>query len=282
LEEWKIMVRSTVRSTVWLAVGGAMILVAGAAKVEAQDDFRWSGRIEQGRTLEVRGISGNIRAVRASGTIAEVVAEKRGRSRDFEEVEIQVLEDEYGVVVCVRYGSWNRGDGACDDDHGDHRGEGRRRRNIDVSVDFEVRVPSGVEFIGGMVTGDVEVIDVESDVTATSVSGDIYVSTTEVAWGSTVSGSIDIEMGSTAWDDLHFSTVSGDITLSLPADVDTEVEFESLSGDFEADFDIDIESRRRRMVGSRLRGVIGEGGRRLSFNTVSGDVTLRRARGLVR
>ncbi len=89
-------------------------------------------------------------------------------------------------------------------------------------------------------------------------------------------------MGSTAWDDLHFSTVSGDITLSLPADVDTEVEFESLSGDFEADFDIDIESRRRRMVGSRSRGVIGEGGRRLSFNTVSGDVTLRRARGRVR
>ena len=270
------------RSLVWFVVGSVAVLLAGPATAEAQDDFRWSGRIEPGGTLEVRGISGNIRAVRAAGDVAEVVAERRGRSRDFEEVEIQVLEDEYGVVVCVLYGSWNRGDVACDHERGERGRDRRGRRSIDVSVDFEVRVPSGVEFVGGMVTGDVEVTDVESDVTATSVSGDVYVSTTEVAWGSTVSGSIDIEMGSTDWDDLHFSTVSGDITLLLPPGVDTEVEFESLSGDFEADFDVQIESRRRRMVGSRLRGVIGEGGRRLSFNTVSGDVTLRRARALVR
>ena len=93
-----------------------------------------------------------------------------------------------------------------------------------------------------------------------------------------MSGSIDIEIGSADWDDLSFSTVSGDITLSLPRGIDTEVEFESLSGDFSADFDVRIESQRDRWIGSRLRGTIGDGGRRLSFNTVSGDVRLRRAR----
>ena len=129
-----------------------------------------------------------------------------------------------------------------------------------------------------MVSGDVEARNLASEVTATSVSGDIYVSTTEVAWGTTVSGDIDIEMGSADWDDLHFSTVSGDITLSLPPGIDTEVEFESLSGDFRSDFDVRIVSRRDRWIGSRLRGTIGDGGRQLSFNTVSGDVRLREVR----
>jgi len=93
-----------------------------------------------------------------------------------------------------------------------------------------------------------------------------------------VSGSIDIEMGSSDWDDLRFSTVSGDITLSLPAGLDTEVDFVSMSGDFNADFDVTITSRRERRIGSRFSGTIGDGGRRLSFHTVSGDVRLRRAR----
>ena len=96
--------------------------------------------------------------------------------------------------------------------------------------------------------------------------------------GTTVSGTIDIEMGSDDWDDLHFSTVSGDITLFLPAGLDAEIEFESLSGDFRSDFDVEIESRRERWIGARMRGTIGDGGRQLSFNTVSGDVRLREAR----
>ena len=129
-----------------------------------------------------------------------------------------------------------------------------------------------------MVSGDVEARDLSSEVTATTVSGDIYISTTEVGWGTTVSGEIDIEMGSSDWDDLHFSTVSGDITLTLPPGLDTEVEFESLTGDFDADLDVRVESRRDRWIGSRFRGTIGDGGRQLSFNTVSGDVRLRQAR----
>ncbi len=260
-------------------VGVLMVTVASAG---AQENLEWSARMERGQTLEVIGISGDIRAVRAEGGTAAVTARKRGRRGDFEDVTIEVVEDGGHVVVCVLYDRGRRSRDSCDyNDRSDHwDGWGRRsgRRSIDVSVDFEVSVPAGVEFIGSMVSGDVEVRDVASEVTATSVSGDVYVSTTEVAWGTTVSGSIDIEMGSDAWDDLHFSTVSGDITLILPPGIDTEVEFESLSGDFRADFDVRIESRRDRWLGSRFRGTIGDGGRQLSFNTVSGDVRLREAR----
>lgn len=64
------------------------------------------------------------------------------------------------------------------------------RRSIDVEVDVEVQLPAGVEFIGSSVTGDVDVEDVRSDVSASSVSGDVFVSTSEVGRGSTVSGDV--------------------------------------------------------------------------------------------
>ena len=271
-----------VRRLVGVGLGMAVLVTSAAVQVQAQDDFEWSGRVAQGRTLEVRGISGNIRAVLASGDRAEVYAEKHGRSRDFDDVHIEVVEDGDGVIVCAIYGD-NRRD-SCGYDDDDDWSDRRGNRSINVSVDFEVRVPAGVEFIGAMVSGDVRAEDLESEVTATTVSGDVFVSTTEVAWGTTVSGEIEIAMGSSNWDDLHFSTVSGDITLFLPSGLDADVEFESLSGDFDSDFDVAVErqSRRRRTFGSRVRGTIGEGGRKLSFNTVSGDVTLRRARTQVR
>ena len=151
-------------------------------------------------------------------------------------------------------------------------------RSIDVEVDFEVQLPAGVEFIGTSVTGDVDVEDVRSDVSASSVSGNIYVSTSELGHGSTVSGDIEIEMGATDWRDLDFHTVSGDITLSFPDGLDADVSFESLSGDFDSDFELDVTRRRDRFIGSSIRATIGDGGRDLSFKTVSGDVRLRRSR----
>ncbi len=151
-----------------------------------------------------------------------------------------------------------------------------------MGVDFEVRVPAGVTFEGSTVSGDVEMRGLRSDVEASTVSGNVDVSTTGVARGSTVSGSLDIEMESLDWRRLEFSTVSGDITVSLPDGLDAQVEFESLNGDFDSDFSVAVERKRNRFIGSELSGIIGDGGRRLSFKTVSGDVELRRVRREVR
>lgn len=258
-----------------LALGA--FLATGAGVLQAQDAVtEWSGRISSGDFLEVRGISGDIRAVLASGATAEVVAEKRGRERDFDEVEIRIEEVRGGVVVCAVYHP-RAGETSCDqrDRDDDHD---RRRRNIDVSVDFEVRVPSGVEFIAAMVSGDIEADGLRSDVDASTVSGSVFVSTTGVGRGSTVSGEIEVEMQSNDWDELHYSTVSGDITIWMADNVDTDVEFESLSGDFRSDFDVTVRRSRDRFVGSEFSGTIGDGGRKLSFNTVSGDVRLKRLR----
>ncbi len=258
---------------------GVLATAAPALELTAQD-FEWNGRMSEGETLEVRGISGDVRATLASGSTAEVVATKRGRARDFDDVSIEVFEEGGVTVVCVIYNSRAR---SSDCDHGRSDDDERRSdRNIRVSVDFEVRVPEGVNFEGSTVSGDVEALGLRSDVEASTVSGSVDVSTTGVARGSTVSGSVDIEMGSLDWQRLEFSTVSGDITVSLPDGLDARIDFESLNGDFDSDFRVDVERMRDRFIGTQLSGTIGDGGRRLSFKTVTGDVELRRTRREIR
>lgn len=245
-----------------------------------EDSFQWAGGMSQGQTLEVKGISGSIRARLARGDRAEVVAHKRGNSQDFGEVAVEMEETPDGVVVCAVYGSWNHNKGHCaggsqsDPDWNRHRNV-----SIDVEVDYEVRVPAGVALQGSTVSGEVRAEGLRSDVEASSVDGSVKISTTGRARGNTVSGNLEIEMGDAGAGDMAFSTVSGDITLWLPADFGATLEFQSLSGAFHTDFDLALLRQRSRWIGSSIEGTIGGGGRRLSLETVSGDVEVRRRRG---
>jgi hypothetical protein len=268
--------RVTVASALVAVLAG---LSAGPEAALAQEPFEWSGDLSRDQFLEVKGIVGDVNATLAPGSRARVVARKHGDRRDFDEVQVRAVEERGGVVVCVIYGSWRFDNEGCDNGNWDDNDGRHHRQDIDVSVEFEVQVPSGVEFFGASVTGDVEAEGLESDVEASSVSGDVRVSTTGMVRANTVSGELDISMGSLDWDRLEFSTVSGDITLRLPDNLGAEVEFNSLSGDFRSDFDLDREDRdEHRWVGLDVSGIIGDGSRRLSMNTVSGDVELRRRR----
>ena len=270
-------------------VASALLVLAfaapsGGANLTAQEDtFEWSRGMGQGQVLEVRGIVGSIHAVLASGDRAEVVARKRGDRDDFGEVAIEVEELDDGFVICAVYGSWNHGEGRCLRDGRDRRDdedEGRHRDvDMDVDVEFEVRVPAGVEFQGNMVSGEIEARDLRSEVDVATVSGNIFVSSTEMVWANSVSGDIEVEMGAFDGGEMEFSTVSGDITLWLPDNFGADLDFNSLSGDLSSDFDLTVSSRRnRRWIGTDIEGTIGGGGRELSLNTVSGDVDLRRTR----
>lgn len=254
------------------ALAAAMALTAPLAAQDAR--VQWSAEMAEGRTLHVKGITGNITATAAAGPRAEVVATKRGDEDDFDAVHVVVVETAGDVTVCAVYrrvspDTCDRDEHEPDDDRGD--------RSIDVSVDFEVRVPAEVGFEGTMVSGDIRAEGLRSDVRARTVSGDVFVATSGIGWGKTVSGDIEVRMGSADFGDLDFATVSGDIVLHLPPGTGADVEFASLSGDFETDFPIEVSRRSGRFVGSELQGRLGSGGPRLTFKTVSGDVRLRRA-----
>lgn len=265
----------------WSAVA---LAAAAVAPLTAQDgDFEWRGDLEPGEVLEVKGITGSIQAVLASGRSARVTARKRGSESDFDEVEIRVVEDPDGITICAVYGDRGRDGSSCrtdwDDDDRDDRD--RRKKDVDVSVDYVVELPEGVDFYAAMVTGDVEVDDVRSDVNATSVTGDVVVSTTGSIEATSVSGDLDLRPGRVDRS-RRYRSVSGDITMRLPADLEADVTFESLSGDLDSDFELDVEDRDDRWIGSSISGTIGDGGPRLSFSTVSGDVRLLRDRARAR
>jgi Toastrack DUF4097 len=164
-----------------------------------QDSFRWQGRVDPGRVIEIKGINGDVDAQSASGGLIEVIAAKEGRRSDPRLVNIQVLEHADGVTICAVYPS--------DDPNRPNEckpGKGGRNniRNNDVKVDFAVRVPLGVRFTGRTVNGEVRVESLASDVQAATVNGSVRISTVGHAQA-----------------EIRAETVNGDISTDFPVSV---------------------------------------------------------------
>jgi hypothetical protein len=272
------------RSLSLLASIAAAALAATGLEAQNPNPFTWRGAVGQGKTLEVRGIQGWIRAERATGNQAEVTAQKTGDEDDPDDVRIEVIEDGEGVLICAVYPGRNN---RCGRD-GDHQ---RIRRHNDVEVQYTVRVPAGVDFVGSMVSGDVAAtglpgrVDVSSvsgsatatgiggPVSANSVSGDVELETASgEASGRSVSGSVRATVRGRGDRALRFSSVSGDVTLMLPRDLGADLELSTLSGELQSDYPVTVSGRFSRR---RMQARIGAGGRRLEVSTVSGDVRIR-------
>jgi hypothetical protein len=260
---------------------GTTLLVGSPTGVLAQSDFQWKGHLDQGKTIEIRGLKGDVRAVLATGPDVEVTAIKRARRSDPEEVEIKVMEHRDGVTICAIYPParrWRYRDRDYRDYGPNYCGPGESHSHTDdndVTVEFMVRVPAGVQFTGATVSGDIVVEALKSDVVATTVNGGVDLSTSGYAEAETVNGSIRASMQSTKWPDrLAFHTVNGGITLDLPGGIAADVEARTVNGEVSTDFPLTIQGR---FGPRRVSGKIGGGGPRLSLETVNGNIRLRKA-----
>lgn len=247
----------------------SLTLLAAAAPLAAQD-FRWHGALGSGKTLEIRGINGDVHATRTAAGEAEVTATKRAHRGNPDDVEIKVIEDGQGVLICAVYPS-RRSNRPNDcrrsggqNDTGDN----------DVEVTFEVKVPAGVAFEAATVNGNVTGRDLPADAELTTVNGDVDVEAGGVARATTVNGSIKARLGRADWKDrIEFTTVNGSIAVSLPANASAELEASTVNGAIDSDFPITV---RGRMNPRSLLGRIGEGGRDLKLTTVNGGITIRK------
>ncbi len=233
------------------------------------EDFEWRGRVDRGDVLEIKGVSGEVRAVRGSGNEVEVIAIRSARRSDPDEVSIEVIEHRGGVTLCALYPTPSnaRRDNECG--VGDE-GRMQTRRN-DTRVDWEIRVPAGVDFHVRNVNGDIEAMELESDVQVQTVNGDLNVSTTGTLEGSTVNGSIEAAFDRFT-QDATFETVNGQIDLDLADDVDAQVDASWVNGSFESDLPLRIRGR----IGRRsARGTLGDGGPELRLRTVNGSIQIR-------
>lgn len=242
-----------------------------------QDEFRWQGRVNAGQAIEIKGVNGNVRAEGYNGSQVEVVASKTARRSDTKSVEIRVLEHAGGVTICAVYPS---DDPSRPNDCQPGKSGNMNVRDNDVEVNFTVRVPAGVRFVGRTVNGEIEANRIGSDVDVSTVNGDINVSASGIAEAATVNGSIKAVMGSANWQsELRFNTINGSITLDFPSSLNADLRAETLNGDVTSDFPMNNQSTQedRRGRPKRVSATIGSGGHALVLKTINGDIRLQRA-----
>lgn len=235
-------------------------------------EFRWAGVVAAGRTVEIKGINGDIKAEPAAGAQVEVIAVKTARRSDPALVELRVLEHGDGVTICVVYPSDDPGNpNTCEPCPA-----GRMSvRDNDVKVDIRVNVPAGVNFNGKTVNGEIDARSISGNVDLSTVNGSIKISTSGYARAKTVNGEIAATLGNTDWlEKLEFKTVNGGITLDLPAHTSTDIKADTFNGSISSDFQLATVSR---MTKRHLSGTIGSGGRELILKTLNGSIKLRRA-----
>lgn len=244
---------------------------SAGTQIDNNEDLHWSWALAPGKTIEIKGVNGDVRARRATGNRVEVRAWKHARRSDPESVTIDIIEHDGGVTVCAVYPSSKFGSkNTCAPGESNHM----HVSNNDVVVDFEVLVPAGVGLVARTVNGSIEAESLEGPVLAHTVNGHVEVSTTKSAECTTVNGSITARLGSTGSDGLEFSTVNGSITLDLPGQVDADLHAATVNGAIETDFPITVSGTISR---HEIRGTIGKGGSRLQLETVNGSIRLRKS-----
>jgi hypothetical protein len=253
-------------------LGAAALALAPTGKAFAQrqsEKFDWHGRVEAGKTLEIRNVNGAIQAAPASGSEVVVTAVKSARRSDPSEVKIEVVPHDGGVTICAVYPSKDDRPNEC------RPGGGRNNtNNNDVEVEFTVQVPKGVALTAATVNGDVQVRDLADDVQANTVNGDVDVTAAGLVEGETVNGSVHVAMGRADWTGaMRFKTVNGSITVQVPASLSAVLDASTVNGDIKSDFPITVQGR---FGPRRLHGTIGDGGRQLQLETVNGGIEIRK------
>ena len=242
----------------------SLLAVAEAGSHRQGQSFQWSGRLDDGQTLSVRGINGSIDAELAPGREVVVEAEKWGGRSDPDRVKIEVTRDHDGVKICSRYPRrW--GGGLTDCNGFSNIG------NNDVQVRYHVRVPAGVTARFSTVNGGIEAVGLRGPVAARTVNGAVRLETSDEAEATTVNGSI-VARARPGHEDLSFRTINGSIRLELPADASAELHGRTINGSMSSDFPVEM---RRGWIGRRLLGKIGHGGPDVRLQTINGSISLR-------
>lgn len=255
--------------TITLTLLAVAVVLASPAAAQ-QNDFQWRGTLADGKTIEIRGVNGPIRAMASQDGAVRVEAERQARRSDPASVRIEVVEHAGSVTICAVYPTpaGARRDNEC------RPGGGQMSvRDNDVRVDFVVRVPAGVRFAGHTVNGNIRAEGLRSEVKAVTVNGSVNVQTTGFAQANTVNGSITCQIGDSRFtSDVNFETVNGSITLDMPAGLNAEFRASTVNGRIDSDFPIMVTGQVSRRS---LRGTIGDGGPELRVSTVNGSIRLR-------
>jgi DUF4097 and DUF4098 domain-containing protein YvlB len=249
----------------------AAVLSAGCmpSLIQSSETYRKTIEAEDGATLEVRNRNGSIEISSWDNDYIDVYAIKRsafGRS-ELEKVDIRVQSDG-DIIIQTEY----------------------LQRNARVSVNYEIRVPVGLEVtkvnssngrislrkIRGDVTaetsnGSIEIRDVNGSVSAKTSNGKVHISgVTGIREVKTSNGSISVEIPEIL-DDITIRTSNGSIKLYLPGELNADLDLSTSNGKVNTH---GLEVFFRSFSNTHLNGKIGEGGSIIQVTTSNGSIDM--------
>lgn len=244
--------------------------------------LRWTGSPAQ-RVFELSNISGSVRIVGENRSDVAVTAKRtirrQARSGGTEPA-IDFRESGDRLLVCG------------DNRHcGCHVRSSRNDRWDDddarVEVDFEVRVPANVTLdVCTVNNGTLRVERVNAPFTLHNVNGGIEMDRMGGSGDAvTVNGDVTATFASAPAAATAFKTVNGDITVTMPASLAADLRMHTMHGEMYTNFDTaplptstTAERRGRRTVynANRSQMRVGKGGPELSFDTLNGDIEVRK------
>src|SRR2546423_12530540 len=116
-----------------LVVAAALPFARPAA---AQGEFHWKGQLAAGKTIEIKGVNGDVSAVAGSGDV-EVTAVKHAHKSDPDEVKIEVVPHDGGGTICAVDPRYSRRPNTREPDEGGHK----KTQDNDVAAGFTGRGP---------------------------------------------------------------------------------------------------------------------------------------------
>jgi hypothetical protein len=244
------------------------------------------------KTLDIDNVDGAIQVVGDNGNTIRVEGERIARGEDQQaldrakrEVKLDVNEKD-GVAQLYVNGPF-RDNGHSSDDHGFHTHFDEHE--YEVAYNFTVHVPRDTGLRLRTVNGEVKTEDTRGKFDIHGVNGSVTM--TGIAGSGTlrtVNGRTNISFRESPKAASDFQTVNGAIEASFPPNLSADLRFKTLNGQVYTDFDTTAllpsaaqapDRRNGRFVyrtdhTSSVR--IGSGGPELSFETVNGDIRIKK------
>jgi hypothetical protein len=288
----------------------ALVPSLAGAQVLGRDAevFSRNEPVARGEWFRFYGPIGDVTVTEGTGTQVEFRAEKILRSGRVTDIAFELRRSGEGVTICAIF---DEGDECTDTGYRSDRRRNWGRNFRPPSLNVTIRVPAGVRLavhsgngdiavtgahaeliarsgngrvrVAGTAgevdaasgNGEVTVDNVRGPVSANSGNGDVRV-TTVMGPVSARSGNGDLIVRMTELrvaDDMDFTTGNGRIEVTVPEGFNADIDASTGNGGIRTDFPIQVSGR---ISKTRMRGTIGQGGRRLRLVTGNGEIELRR------
>jgi len=271
----------------------ATVLDASRRNWTAEARERFHCTFSNDKTLDVDNVDGAIRIVGDNGNTIRVEGERIARGEDQQaidrakrDVKLDVNEKD-GIAQLYVNGPF-RNNGHASDDHGFHIHFDEHE--YEVEYNFTVHVPRETALRLRTVNGEIKAEETRGKFDIHGVNGSVTM--TGIAGSGTlrtVNGRTNVSFRESPKAASDFQTVNGAIEASFPPNLSADLRFKTLNGEAYTDFEATaLLPSTAQAAGDRTNGRfvyrtnhassvrIGSGGPELSFETVNGDIRIKK------